>query len=84
MFARATRVTCCESFRTGGSELGRDAKEVSDRIAKREELGSTGWGNGVALRSLIVLERQPLSAQALGIDRPNPGDDLPNLGVGLE
>jgi len=36
----------------GGSELGRDAKEVSDRIAKREELGSTGWGNGVALPQL--------------------------------
>lgn len=31
------------------SELGLDAKEVFDEIAKREELGSTGVGNGVAL-----------------------------------
>jgi PTS system nitrogen regulatory IIA component len=31
------------------SELGLDPKEVSNQIAKREELGSTGVGNGVAL-----------------------------------
>ena len=29
--------------------LGLDANEVSEQIAKREELGSTGVGNGVAL-----------------------------------
>ncbi len=31
------------------SELGLDPDEVFDQIAKREELGSTGVGNGVAL-----------------------------------
>ena len=31
------------------SELGLDSNEVSEQIAKREELGSTGVGNGVAL-----------------------------------
>jgi PTS system nitrogen regulatory IIA component len=31
------------------AEVGLDADEVSDEIAKREELGSTGVGNGVAL-----------------------------------
>jgi PTS system nitrogen regulatory IIA component len=31
------------------SELGLDPDEVSNLIAKREELGSTGVGNGVAL-----------------------------------
>lgn len=31
------------------SELGLDPDEVSNQIAKREELGSTGVGNGVAL-----------------------------------
>jgi PTS system nitrogen regulatory IIA component len=31
------------------SELGLDSDEVSEQIAKREELGSTGVGNGVAL-----------------------------------
>jgi nitrogen PTS system EIIA component len=31
------------------SELGLDQDEVSNLIAKREELGSTGVGNGVAL-----------------------------------
>jgi PTS system nitrogen regulatory IIA component len=31
------------------AEVGLDAEEVSDQIAKREELGSTGVGNGVAL-----------------------------------
>ena len=31
------------------SELGLDADEVSNLIAEREELGSTGVGNGVAL-----------------------------------
>jgi PTS system nitrogen regulatory IIA component len=30
-------------------ELGLDSREVSEQIAKREELGSTGVGNGVAL-----------------------------------
>ena len=31
------------------AEVGLDAAEVSEQIAKREELGSTGVGNGVAL-----------------------------------
>ena len=31
------------------AEVGLDADEVSTQIAKREELGSTGVGNGVAL-----------------------------------
>ena len=31
------------------AEVGLDAAEVSKQIAKREELGSTGVGNGVAL-----------------------------------
>jgi PTS system nitrogen regulatory IIA component len=31
------------------SELGLDPDEISSQIAKREELGSTGVGNGVAL-----------------------------------
>jgi nitrogen PTS system EIIA component len=31
------------------SELGLDPDEVFDQVAKREELGSTGVGNGVAL-----------------------------------
>ncbi|MGZ5917265.1 MAG: PTS sugar transporter subunit IIA, partial [Methyloceanibacter sp.] len=31
------------------AEVGLDADEVSEQIAKREELGSTGVGNGVAL-----------------------------------
>ena len=31
------------------AELGLDAADVSKQIAKREELGSTGVGNGVAL-----------------------------------
>jgi mannitol/fructose-specific phosphotransferase system IIA component (Ntr-type) len=31
------------------SKLGLDPDEVTERIAKREELGSTGVGNGVAL-----------------------------------
>jgi nitrogen PTS system EIIA component len=31
------------------AEVGLDAADVSKQIAKREELGSTGVGNGVAL-----------------------------------
>jgi nitrogen PTS system EIIA component len=31
------------------SELGLDPNDVAEQIAKREELGSTGVGNGVAL-----------------------------------
>ncbi|MGO8840429.1 MAG: PTS sugar transporter subunit IIA [Methyloceanibacter sp.] len=31
------------------AEVGLDADQVSEEIAKREELGSTGVGNGVAL-----------------------------------
>jgi PTS system nitrogen regulatory IIA component len=31
------------------AEVGLDADEVSEQIAEREELGSTGVGNGVAL-----------------------------------
>jgi PTS system nitrogen regulatory IIA component len=31
------------------AEVGLDADQVSGEIAKREELGSTGVGNGVAL-----------------------------------
>ena len=31
------------------AKAGLDPDEVGDRIAKREELGSTGVGNGVAL-----------------------------------
>ena len=32
------------------SELGLDPNDVAEQIDKREELGSTGVGNGVALR----------------------------------
>jgi PTS system nitrogen regulatory IIA component len=42
------------------AELGLDPKEVTEQIAKREELGSTGVGNGVALPH----------ARLKGLDKP--------------
>lgn len=56
--------------------LGLDANEVSEQLAKREELGSTGVGNGVALPharldglkapfGLLARLRQPIDFAAI-------------------
>ena len=50
MSGRATRAACLSSSRRKPRpQAGLAADEVVREIAKREELGSTGVGNGVAL-----------------------------------
>ncbi len=50
-------------------EVGLDAAEVSKQIAKREALGSTGVGNGVALPH-ARLERTQVAIRSPGSAAP--------------
>ena len=49
VFPQATRLNLSQLATRAANELGLDPNNVSDAVAKREALGSTGVGYGVAL-----------------------------------
>ena len=59
------------------SELGLDPVEVSNLIAEREELGSTGVGNGVALPSALSLIAKPCFGRSPSSARLSSQQQIP-------